>query len=99
MANSLDDQVGVDELVPLATADRVEADAEGLQAALALLGQQRDDQARVEAAREQHADGHVGDHPPARPPAAAPRARVLASHGPRRARRRRAASREKLGRQ
>ena len=29
---------------------------------LALLGQQRHHDRRVDATREQHADGHVGDH-------------------------------------
>ena len=60
----LGDHVGVAELVALADADVVEADAEGGQLLLSRgLGQQRDDQARVKAAGEQHADRHVGDHP------------------------------------
>ena len=58
----LRDQVGVGELVAAQAAYRFEADAEGRQAALAALREQRDDEARVEPARQQHADGHVGDH-------------------------------------
>ena len=61
---ALGDQVGVGELVALAPADRLEADRERGQAALALLGQQADDQARVQAAGEQDPHGHVGDHAP-----------------------------------
>ena len=57
------DEVGVPELVALLVADRLEADAERRQPVLAGLGQQADDEARVEAAREQHADRHVGDEP------------------------------------
>ena len=56
--------VGELELVALAVADVGEADRERRQPALALLGQQRDDQARVDPARQQDADRHVGDHPP-----------------------------------
>ena len=52
------------ELVALAAARVGEADRERRQPALALLGQQRHDQARVQPAGEQHADRHVGDHPP-----------------------------------
>ena len=58
------DEVGELELVALAPARVGEADRERGQAALALLGEQRDDQARVEPAGEQHADRDVGDHPP-----------------------------------
>jgi hypothetical protein len=57
------DRVGVLELVALAPAGVGEADRERGQAALALLGEQRDDQARVEPARQQHPDRDVGDHP------------------------------------
>jgi hypothetical protein len=39
----------------------LEPDAERLQVALAPLGEQAGDEAGVEAAREQHADGHVRD--------------------------------------
>ena len=63
-AELLRDEVGVLVLVALLPARRREADAEGRQAALAGLGEQRDDEARVEAAGEQHPDRHVGDHPP-----------------------------------
>ena len=42
-------------------ADVLEPDAERPQALLPLLGQQRDDEARVHAAGEQHAHGDVGD--------------------------------------
>ena len=63
-AEALGDQVGVPELVALVAADRLEADAERLEALLALLGEQPDDQAGVEAAGQQHADRDVGDQPP-----------------------------------
>ena len=63
VSNVLADQVGVVELVAGLAAGGLEADAERAQAVLALLGEQRDDQAGVEAAGQQHADRHVGDHP------------------------------------
>ena len=47
---ALRDQVGVAELVALATPGGREADAEGLKPALPGLGEQGDDQARVQAA-------------------------------------------------
>ncbi len=55
----LGDQVRVLELVPPLLAHRLEADREGIQPALSLLGQQADDEARVQPPREQHADVHV----------------------------------------
>ncbi len=58
------DELRVGVLVARAAADLLEADVERLQVRHARLGEQRDDQAGVEAAREQHADGYVGDHPP-----------------------------------
>ena len=58
------DEVRERELVALAAARVGEADRERRQPALALLGEQRHDQARVQPAGEQDADGHVGDHPP-----------------------------------
>ena len=57
----LGDDVGVLELVALDATDRLEADRERRQAVLARLGEQPDDQARVDATRQQTADGHVGD--------------------------------------
>ena len=54
-------KVGVGELVTPVFADVLEADAEGLEAVLAELRQQGNDEAGVEAARQQHADRHVGD--------------------------------------
>ena len=57
-------QVRVAELVALAPGDVGEADRERREPALALLGEHRHDQARVQPAREQDADGHVGDHAP-----------------------------------
>ena len=59
----LGDEVGVRELVAALPGRRLEADAERGEPALALLGQQRHDVARVEPAGEQHADRHVRDHP------------------------------------
>ena len=58
------DEVGEGELVALAVARVREADRERGQPALARLGEQRDDQRRVQPAREQHADGDVGHHAP-----------------------------------
>ena len=58
----LRDQVGVAELVALAAAAGLEADRERLQPALAGLGEQRDDEARVQAPGEQDADRDVGHH-------------------------------------
>ena len=63
---SLGDQVGVLELVALLAADGFEADAERLQPVLAGLGEQRDDEAGVDAAGQQHPDRHVGHHAAAR---------------------------------
>ena len=54
--------VRVPELVALADADVVEADAEGGQLLLSRGLQQGDDQARVKSAGEQDADRHIGDH-------------------------------------
>ena len=51
------DQVGIFELVTLVLADLLETDAERLQSALALLGEQGDDQRRVHPAGEQDATG------------------------------------------
>jgi hypothetical protein len=62
---ALGDDVGVDELVALPAADRLEADRVGGQAGLSLLGEQADDEAGVQAAGEQHADRDVGHQPPA----------------------------------
>ena len=59
------DEVGVLVLVTGFSTGRVESDAERREVALSLLGEQRDDQGRVDTAREQHADRYVGDHPPA----------------------------------
>ena len=59
-----DDLVGVRELVALAVPAGVEADAERGEVGLALLRQQADDEARVQAAREQHAHRDVGHHAP-----------------------------------
>ena len=60
----LGDEVGVAELVAL---DRRRADSKPMlkvcRPVLAALGEQADDQARVEPAGEQHADRHVGDLP------------------------------------
>ncbi len=55
------DDVGVLELVALLAAGGLEADREGLQAVLTRLGEQPDDQAGVQATRQQAADGDVGD--------------------------------------
>ena len=63
-AKALRDQIGVVEFVAFDVADRLEADREGSQAALALCRKQRDQHGAVEPAREQHADRHVGDAPP-----------------------------------
>ena len=57
------DHVRVAKLVALALADVVEADAERRQLFLSRVGQQRDDQARVQAAGQQHSDRDVGHHP------------------------------------
>ena len=62
-AEALGDDVGVLELVALDAADRFEADGEGRQPVLAGLGEQADDQAGVDAARQQAPDGHVGHQP------------------------------------
>jgi len=59
---ALRDQVRPGELVSRAAAGLLEADAEGGEAALAPLGEQRDDQARVEPTRKEDADRHVGHH-------------------------------------
>ena len=60
----LGDDVGIDELVADLAMGILEADREGLQVLLAGLGEQRDDQAGIDAPRQQHADRHVGDHAP-----------------------------------
>jgi hypothetical protein len=52
-------RVGPGELVALVPAPRLEADAVGGHAVPALLGEQGDEEARVETSREQHRDGHV----------------------------------------
>jgi hypothetical protein len=52
-------EIRVAELVALLLADVLEADRESLQPGNALPGQQPGDQARVEAAGQQHADGYV----------------------------------------
>ncbi len=62
-AEALRHQVGVDELVAGAAVDRLETDAEGAQAVLALLGEQPDHERGVDAAGQQHADLDVGHHP------------------------------------
>jgi hypothetical protein len=59
---ALGDEIGIDELVALLAVGLLEADGEGLEVLLALLGEEPDDDARIDAAREQHADRHVGDH-------------------------------------
>ena len=61
---ALGHEVAIEKLVALALAEGLEADAEGLQPVLAGLRQQRDDDARVKPARQQHPDRHVGHHPP-----------------------------------
>ena len=58
------DDVGVLELVALLAARGLEADGEGLQAVLSRLGEQADDQAGVQPAGQQAADGDVGDEAP-----------------------------------
>jgi hypothetical protein len=62
-AEVLSDQIGVGELVAGLATRRMEADAERGQALLSRLGEQRHDQAGVQAAGQQYADRHVGDHP------------------------------------
>ena len=52
------------ELVAAAATGIGEADRERREPSLASHGEQRDDQTRVKAAGEQHADGDVGDHAP-----------------------------------
>ncbi len=61
-AELLGHDVRVLELVAGFPADRLEADRKSFQTRLPQLGEQRHDQARIDAAREQHADRHVGDH-------------------------------------
>ena len=55
------DDVGVAELVARDTADGLETDGERRQPVLARLGEQADDQAGVDAARQQAANRDVGD--------------------------------------
>ncbi len=61
---ALGDEVGVLELVALHAADGLEADGERGQPVLARLGEQPDDQAGVDAARQQAAHRHIGDKAP-----------------------------------
>src|SRR5690606_6279449 len=56
------DEIRVSKLVAFLAAGRLEPDRERLETLDALLGQQRDDEARVETARQQHPDRHVGHH-------------------------------------
>ena len=60
---ALGDDVRVLELVALDAADGFEADGERLQPVLTGFGQQPDDQAGVDAARQQASDRYVGDQP------------------------------------
>ena len=60
---ALGDDVGILEFVALHAADGFEADGEGLQPVLTGLGQQTDDQAGVDATRQQASDRDIGDQP------------------------------------
>ena len=60
---ALGDDVRILEFVTLDAADGFEADREGLQPVLAGFGQQTDDQAGVDATRQQASDRNIGDQP------------------------------------